>query len=63
MFIDSALRLPRKRVLLLFSDFLGMSADDEKHLHELDRKHVVGNITLDVPRVVGRNFDCFTLHS
>ena len=59
--MDSALRLPRKRVLLLFSDFLNMSEGEEKKLSELDRKHVVGKITLDVPRVVGRNFDCFTL--
>lgn len=53
----------KRRVIILVSDFLDLSPDDQKLLHWLDQKHIVVTVEVDVPVVAGKGFTFLTINS
>jgi hypothetical protein len=55
-FLNHQIGHSKQRVILLFSDFLTLDAAQKQQLVWLDSQHIVAQIMIDVPQVVGRNF-------
>ncbi len=59
-FLQRAKTITKRRVLIIVSDFLDLGEDDVALLERLDQKHIVVTYKINVPIVIGKNFDVST---
>lgn len=60
LFLQRAKTITKRRVLIIVSDFLDLEDDDIALFEWLDERHVVVTYKINVPIVIGKNFDVST---